>query len=1064
MHPSHIAIRNPVFVFIMVLVISIAGFQAYKSIPREAAPDIQIPLLIVSIPFPGSSPEDVESLISNKVEQELKTIKNLKEISSTSSEGVSVLTLEFTSDFDISEARTKVREKMDQIKPDLPADAEDYQVTEINLSEQPLMILNLAGDMGLLGLTELADDVKEEIEGIPGILEVRRAGGLEKEIRVYVNPDKMNYYKLALNQVSSSISNENTNLPGGTITMGPTKYMIRVPGEFINPEGINEALISAPNQVPVRVRDIAQVVFGYKEVTSKSRLDGLESVSLSIVKRSGENLLAIRNEVKSIIQRLEKDYKEDVKFSILSDQGEHVQQIVKDLENNILTGFVLVFLVLLLVMGISNALLVAVAIPLSFLVSMIILNVMGFTLNIVVLFSLILSLGLLVDNAIVIVENIYRHRQAGKSRIEAAKLGTKEIAIPVTTSTITTVAAFFPLIFMPGIAGEFISFLPKTLIVTLSSSLFVALIINAVFCSTMMRVKVNKEVTSDFDELKLVDHSKILRIYQMILRSVLRFRFVTVIVFIFLFIGTFYWYGTNTFPRKRIEFFPKTEPSEAVVNITAPMGTTLEISDGYVTSVEGYIENDMDKLDAVVANVGQRRGSGASSSGSTTTYLSHVVLDFPSWQNWVEKPSEIIKNLRQKLVKMVGVQVKLAEAQSGPPTGKAFNLEVQGKDFSKMIDSVEKIKKRIKDIPGLVDLTDDFDRSRPELKVIIDRDKASRLGFRARDIASTVRTAFNGKKVSVFRDGTEEYDIWVQLDQSFRKNQSDLASLFIFTPTGEPVRLSEIAKVDTGPSYGSIRHVDTERTITISGDAFRVPGPVLVMKAQRVLKDLELPDGVRYKFTGENKGRQETQVFIGQALIIAICLILVVMIAQFNSIALPFIVITSVFMSVMGVLLGLIVHDRPFGIIMTGVGTVALAGIVVNNVIVMLDFVVKLRKRGFARNEAMVLASAVRFRPVLLTAVTTVIGLAPMAMGMDIDFSRDSPIVFGSESGSFWKSMALAIMYGLGVATFLTLIMVPTLYSLIEDGRERIIRLLSKYISFENLNEIKTTPKLNEIN
>ena len=1061
MHPSHIAIRNPVFVFIMVLVISIAGFKAYKSIPREAAPDIQIPLLIVSIPFPGASPEDVESLISNKVEQELKTIKNLKEISSTSSEGVAVLTLEFTSDFDISEARTKVREKMDQIKPDLPADAEDYQVTEINLSEQPLMILNLAGDMGLLGLTELADEVKEEIEGIPGILEVRRAGGLEKEIRVYVNPDKLNYYKLALNQVSSSISNENTNLPGGTITMGPTKYMIRVPGEFISPEGINEALISAPNQVPVRVKDIARVVFGYKEVTSKSRLDGLESVSLSIVKRSGENLLAIRDEVKSIIQRLEKDYKEDVKFSILSDQGERVQQIVKDLENNIITGFVLVFLVLLLVMGISNALLVAIAIPLSFLVSIIILNVMGFTLNIVVLFSLILSLGLLVDNAIVIVENIYRHRQAGKSRIEAAMLGTKEIAIPVTTSTITTVAAFFPLIFMPGIAGEFISFLPKTLIVTLSSSLFVALIINSVLCSTMMRVKVNKEVTSDFDELKLVDHSKILRVYQRTLRGVLRFRFVTVMVFIFLFIGTFYWYGTNTFPRKRVEFFPKTEPSEAIVNITAPMGTTLDISDGYVTSVEGYIESDMDKLDAVVANVGQRRGAGASSSGSTTTYLSHVVLDFPSWQNWVEKPSEIIKNLRQKLVKMVGVQVKLVEAQSGPPTGKAFNLEVQGEDFSKMINSVEIIKQKIKDIPGLVDLTDDFDRSRPELKVIIDRDKASRLGFRARDIASTVRTAFNGKKVSVFRDGTEEYDIWVQLDQSFRKNQSDLASLFIFTSSGEPVRLSEIAKVDTGPSYGSIRHVDTERTITISGDAFRVPGPVLVMKAQQALKDLELPDGVRYKFTGENKGRQETQIFIGQALIIAICLILVVMIAQFNSIALPFIVITSVFMSVMGVLLGLIVHDRPFGIIMTGVGTVALAGIVVNNVIVMLDFVVKLRKQGFARNEAMVLASAVRFRPVLLTAVTTVIGLAPMAMGMDIDFSRDSPIVFGSESGSFWKSMALAIMYGLSVATFLTLFMVPTLYSLIEDGRERLIRLLSKYISFENSNNIKAELKLN---
>ena len=951
---------------------------------------------------------------------------------------MAVLTLEFTSDFDISDARTKVREKMDQIKPDFPSDAEDYQITEINLSEQPLMILNIAGDMGLLGLTNLADEVKEEIEGIPGILEVRRAGGLEKEIRVYVNPEKLNYYNLDLNQVSSSIRSENTNLPGGSVTMGPTKYLIRVPGEFINPEGINEALISAPNQVPVRVKDLAKVVFGFKEITSKSRLDGIESVSLSIVKRSGENLLAIRDQVKLIIQRLEQEYRDEVKFSILSDQGERVQRIVNDLENNILSGFVLVFLVLLLVMGISNALLVAIAIPLSFLASMIILNVMGFTLNIVVLFSLILSLGLLVDNAIVIVENIFRHRQAGKNRIDAAILGTKEIAIPVTTSTITTVAAFFPLIFMPGIAGEFIGFLPKTLIVTLSSSLLVAVIINPVLCSTLMRVKVGKEITSDFDELKLVEKSKILGVYQYALRKVLRFRLITLLAFIFLFVGTFYWYGKNTFPRKRIEFFPKTEPSEAVVNIRAPLGTTLEVSDKYVASVEDFVNKDKKKLDAVVANVGQRRGSGAASAGSTTTYLSHVVLDFPNWQNWIEKPSSIIKKLRQKLDQMVGVEIKLAEARSGPPTGMALNLEIRGEDFNQMSVAVEAIKQKIKNIPGLVDLTDDFDRSRPELKVIIDRDKASRLGLRARDIANTVRTAFNGKKVSVFRDGTEEYDIWVQLDQSFRSNQSDLSSLFIYTPSGEPVRLSEIARVDSGPSYGSIRHVDTVRTITISADAFRMPGPVLVMKAKQVLNKLDLPQGVTYQFTGEDENRKESQIFIGRALIIAVLLILVVMVAQFNSIALPLIVISSVLMSVMGVIIGLIVHDRPFGIIMTGVGTVALAGIVVNNAIVMLDYVIKLRKKGYQRNEAMILAAAVRFRPVVLTAVTTVLGLVPIAIGMDIDFSRESIILFGAASASFWKSMALAIMYGLGVTTLLTLFLLPALYSLVEGGKERL--------------------------
>ncbi len=1044
MHPSQIAIRNPAFVFILIFVIGLAGFNAYKSIPREAAPDIQIPLLIVTVPFPGASPEDVESLITNRAEQELQTIKNLKKIKSTSSESVAVLTLEFTSDFDISDARTKVREKMDQIKPDFPSDAEDYQVTEINLSEQPLMILNIAGDMGLLGLTGLADEVKEEIEGIPGILEVRRAGGLEKEIRVYVNPEKLNYYNLDLNQVSTSIKSENTNLPGGSVTMGPTKYLIRVPGEFINPEGINQALISAPNQVPVRVKDLAKVVFGFKEISSKSRLDGTESVSLSIVKRSGENLLAIRDQVKLIIQRLEQDYENEVKFSILSDQGERVQRIVNDLENNILSGFVLVFLVLLLVMGISNALLVAVAIPLSFLASMIILNVMGFTLNIVVLFSLILSLGLLVDNAIVIVENIFRHRQAGKNRINAAILGTKEIAIPVTTSTITTVAAFFPLIFMPGIAGEFISFLPKTLIVTLSSSLLVAVIINPVLCSTLMRVKVGKEITSDFDELKLVEKSKILTIYQYALRKVLRFRLITILVFIFMFVGTFYWYGKNTFPRKRIEFFPKTEPSEAVVNIRAPLGTTLEVSDRYVASVEDFVNKDKKKLDAVVANVGQRRGSGAASAGSSTTYLSHVVLDFPNWQNWIEKPSSIIKKLRQKLDQMVGIEIKLAEARSGPPTGMALNLEVKGEDFNQMSETVESIKKKIKDIPGLVDLTDDFDRSRPELKVIIDRDKASRLGLRARDIANTVRTAFNGKKVSVFRDGTEEYDIWVQLDQSFRSNQSDLSSLFIYTPSGEPVRLSEIAKVDSGPSYGSIKHVDTVRTITISADAFRMPGPVLVMRAKQVLNKLELPQGVTYQFTGEDENRKESQIFIGRALLIAVFMILVIMVAQFNSIALPLIVISSVLMSVMGVIIGLIVHDRPFGIIMTGVGTVALAGIVVNNAIVMLDYVIKLRKKGYQRNDAMILAAAVRFRPVVLTAITTVLGLVPIAIGMDIDFSRDSKILFGAASASFWKSMALAIMYGLGVTTLLTLFLLPALYSLVEGGKERLRGLFSR--------------------
>ncbi len=1037
MTPSHLAIRNPVIIYILMLVIGVWGTLSYLKIPREAAPDITIPLLIVTVPFPGASPEDVESLITNKAEQELQTLKNLKEIKSTSAEGASTLTLEFTSDFDISEARTKVREVMDSIKPDFPDDVEDFIISEINLSEQPLMIVNLAGEMGLLRLTDIAEDVKEEIEGIPGILEVQRAGGLEREIRVYVNLDKLSYYQLDLNQISSAISSENTNLPGGTVTMGPTKYLIRVPGEFETPEGINDALISAPGQVPVRVQDVANVVFGFKEITTKSRLDGLESISLSVVKRSGENLLAIRNNVLKILGQVEQRYQGEVKFTILSDAGKRVQRIVKDLENNILSGFVLVLLVLLVVMGATNALLVATAIPLSFLLSMIVMEAMGYTLNIVVLFSLILALGLLVDNAIVVVENIFRHRQSGKNRIEAAMLGVQEITLPVTTSTITTVAAFFPLIFMPGIAGEFISYLPQTLIITLFSSLVVALFINPVLASTLLRVK--PQQGADPDDLKLVDHSRILRSYKKVLRGVLRARLLTIAVFIGLFIGTFFVYGNYTFPRKGIEFFPKGEPEEVVVSMAAPTGTTLAVSDDYVQEVEGYLEDYQPSLNAVVANVGRSRGFGGAA-----THKSHVVLAFPDWENWVMLPTKVVTELRKKLEGMVGVEVKLGEQQMGPPTGAPLNIEVRGEDYPTMLQTVEAIKRRIKNIPGLVDLTDNFDRSRPEVKVIINRDKAARLGLRAREIASTVRTAFNGKKVSVFRDGQDEYDIVVQLEQSFRKTATDLGSLYIHTPSGDLVRLSEIAEVRTGPSYGAIRHVETNRVITISGDAFKVPGPVLVKIAQKKLAGLELPSGITYSFTGENKEQRVMQAFIGQSMIVAVFLIFVVMVAQFNSIALPLIVLTSVFMSIMGVLLGLIVHDRPFGIMMTGIGTVALAGIVVNNAIVMLDFVQALRRQGYDRNEAVVLAGAVRFRPVLLTAITTILGLLPMALGMDISFTRDPIVVFGAESASFWKSMALAIMYGLGVATLLTLFVVPALYSLIEGGKEWFGRLFKR--------------------
>ena len=696
MYPSHIAIRNAASIFVLVIIVAVIGFQSYRGLPREASPDITVPILIVAIPFPGASPQDVESLITYKVENEFQNLKSLKKLESTSSEGIAAITLEFDPNYEISEARTKVREKLDTVAPELPDDAEDPVISEVNLSEQPMLLINLSSTLELQSLTEVADDLKEQIEAIPGILEVRRVGGVEREIRVYVNPDKLQYHNLDLNQVTSAISAENTNIPGGTIEMGPIKYLVRVPGEFETPMAINEALVAVSgDQVPIRVKDLGRVVFGFKELSNRSRLDGQESVSLSVIKRSGENLLVIRQQVQDLVKEFEENQQVEIRFTILADSGKWVTQLVSDLENNIISGFILVFVVLLVVMGIRNALFVAISIPLSFLMSMWIMQAMGYTLNFIVLFSLILAMGMLVDNAIVVVENIYRHMQGGKNRFEAALIGIKEVGGPITSSTLTTLAAFGPIIFMPGIIGEFMTYLPQTLIITLSCSLFVGLFINPVLCSTMMKVSAKKVGKSE-DELAVLQNSNFLQGYLSFMKGLIRFRFIALLAALGGIFGIIFIYATVSAPRNGMEFFPPSEPQEFVLNIKAPVGTTLQVSDKYVNDLEDIVRPYGGSVEAVVANIGQRRGFGAGDSGGTTTHISHVVVPFPDWINWQEKPSVVIEQVRDRLIDVTGVEVELTKQQNGPPSGKPINIEVHGTDLGLMQKVAQDIQQIIR--------------------------------------------------------------------------------------------------------------------------------------------------------------------------------------------------------------------------------------------------------------------------------------------------------------------------------------------------------------------------------
>lgn len=1032
---SNLALKKPASVFIVMILAVIMGIIAYNGLPREAAPEVQIPYLIVTIPYPGSSPEDVESLIVNKLETEMQNLENLKQISSTSTEGAAMVFLEYNLGMNIDNAKIEVREALDRVTPKLPDDIDDPILTEVNTADFPIMTINLSGTIGLYQLKEKAEELKDEIEAIPGILEAKRSGGLEKEVQVNVDPVKMRYYSVDLNQISNAISSENSSVPAGDIEIGPLKYMIRVPGEVQDPKEINRIVVTAPDQIPVFTENVADVQFGFKEVTSRSRLNGVESVSLSISKRAGENLIEITDEIKKIIKLQEKK-NTNVKYTILSDHSDFVRSFIRDLENNMYSGLVSVLLVLIFILGFRNSLFVAAAIPFSMLFTFLTLQALGITLNMIVLFALIMALGMLVDNAIVIVENIYRHLELGYSPGLASKYGVGEVAFPVITSTITTLAAFFPLLFMPGIMGDFMSYMPKTLIITLTASLCVGLVINPVLCSTFMRRP--KYIKSN-DEIEIARNSRILTVYRHILRWSLDHRILVIVLIFFCWAAIMVSYFRFVFPETGVEFFPTAEPDHAIIHVEAPFGTKLEKSDHLVQKVEKAIKPFEDGMTSVVANVGQARGF-MSESGKTT-HLSHLVTNFPNWQNRKILPSDIIHKIRIVISQFSGAKYKITKASQGPPTGKPVNIEISGKDLEILKDISLKIQKEIKTINGLVNLDDDFASNRSEIQVILDREETSRLGLRTGQVAGILRTAFNGRTVSTYREDKEEYDIVVQLNKENRLSVSDIESLFIKTPYGQSVTLSEIATVTNAKALGSIRHIGTTRVITVSGDAEGVSGAEILREVQARLKNLKLPEGYSVKYSGENTAQKEMEDFLPKSFMVTIFLIFLVLVTQFNSLALPFIIVTSVFLSFMGVFLGMIIHHSPLSIMMGGIGIISLAGVVVNNAIVLIDYIQQLRARGLNRKNAVILGGMLRLRPVLLTAMTTILALLPITIGLDIDFSRSPIIMLGSESGQMWLPMAQGVIYGLAIATVLTLLVVPVLYSLIESGRDGVKRL-----------------------
>ncbi len=1012
---SNAAVTNRTTVFALMLLIGVAGVYSYLTLPRESNPDITIPNVLVVTPYEGVAPEDVESLVTIPIERKLKGLKDVEALRSVSAEGASMITIEFSAEVDIDDALQKVRDKVDQAKGDLPTDLEaDPVIQEINLSEFPVLMVAVSGSVGERVLKAVAEQLEDRIEEIPGVLAVDLTGTRERQIRVEFDPDRMAAYRLSFSEILRMIQRENVTTPGGSIDLGRGKYLLRVPGEFTDPGVIDSLVVTTRDGRPIYLKDIATVQDTFEDRQSRARLNGRESVTLAVKKRTGENIIAVSDQVFALLDQARPLLPEGVEFSITLNESKDIRRMVRELENNIITGLLLVVAVLFLFLGTRNALFVALAIPFSMLLSFTVLQALGVTLNMVVLFSLILALGMLVDNAIVIVESTYRHLEEGKAPLDAARTAAAEVGWPVISSTLTTLCAFGPMLFWPGIMGEFMGFLPLTLIVVLTSSLFVALVINPVLCATFMQGLPRSGPAAP---------GRLLRGYGKLLQVSLRWRGSVLALAILSVAGLVALYGRF---GNGVEFFPESDPNRAVVEIEAPQGTNLATTDGLARAVEAVLADEPD-LKYRIAEVGV---SEEGSSG-VESRRARVSVEFVERGSRREPSPVVIDRIRERLSGIAGAAVTVGEEEMGPPTGAPVEVEIRGADVAVLGELVERAKARIQGVPGLVDLEDDLSRANPEIRVVVDRERATLLGLSTAEVSNTVKAAIAGTKVGTYREGEDEFDIVARLPETQRQGFADIERLLVPTQGGDPVPLSSVARLEMGTGFGSIRHLDQKRLARVTANvAGRNANEVLAEVRER-LAGLELPAGTSIAFAGESEDQAEAAAFLSKAFVIALFGIALILLTQFNSVAQAGIVLTSVILSLTGVFFGLLVTGMPFGIIMTGIGVVSLAGVVVNNAIVLIDTINQLRREGLALHDALVRAGVVRFRPVLLTAITTILGMLPMALGMGFDFYTLS-VQVGGESAQWWSPLAVAVIFGLAVATLLTLVVVPVLYSLSE--------------------------------
>lgn len=1081
---TEFSVKHNIAVLVFCVGILLMGSYCYNVLPRESFPDVEVPVIMVSTFLDGGNPTDIEKSITIPLETELDGLEGLKDMRSVSSESMSIVSLEFTTDIDIQVALNRVRDAVDRAKPDLAADAEEPVIKEVSFTNIPVLIYHLLGSekTALSELNELAENIEDDIKQLPGVLDVDIYGARDREVIIEVDPNRLHFYKLPFDQVQAILRGTNRNVSAGAAESDKNRIVMRIPGEFKNPAEIFNLVIGFTQEgVPIYMKDVASVRYDFEDETSRARIydyQGTEdrtaytqpgkSVSIQIKKRSGANILQLSEDVAKIIDSRPKS--DSVRIVKGMDQSKMVREMVGDLENGIGTSLVLVLVVIFIGLGVRNALLVAAAIPFSMLLSIAILKLTGETLNMMVLFSLILALGMLVDNAIVIIENIYRHLSMGNTRVKAALIGASEVAWPVITSTATTVGAFFPLVFWPDMMGEFMSYLPRTVIVVLICSLFVALVISPTMAAMIMKVKPGAEKGVDPETHR--PNYWLVRNYQRVLTFLVDRPFWTVATTFTMLIFVF---GTYALFNAGVEFFPPVDPELTTVAIKAPEGVSLDEADrlagelearlfgkkgsGYDTSIQNV------KYASVTVSVEAGGGSPLEDDGGGPV---KVMVEFVDRSERTERTTETLVEMRNRIEgldksgenritwPLYGAEFNVIRPQDGPPTGKPLSIDIYGEDLSLMTSVANDMKRIMRNTAGTVKPTDDAETAQPTIEWRVDRARAGVFGVEQATVSSMLQIAVGGLVTGEVGHGDDEKDIRLRLPKEYRLNTNLLKTVTIPTRSGGAVPIASVATAELKPGPVTIKHHDKKRVVTVGCEV--QPGirndADIRSNFQAQAENYAFPPDIAYRFGGAAEEQEAAQKFLSEAFWIAVFTILMVMVLQFNSILISGIVLISVILSLMGVLTGLLVIRSPFGIIMTGIGVISLAGIVVNNAIVLLDAVEQFEARGQSPREAVISAAMIRFRPVLLTAITTILGLVPMALKMNFDF-RNFVFQFDTNSSQWWQSMALAVIFGLLVSTLLTLGVIPAMYVIYAKIRTLMGKLFGKEFHAVDAREVE---------